>query len=443
KEIFRPADPKRVTMYLCGPTIYSDPHIGNAVGPVAFDVLFRLLRFLYGENAVLFARNFTDVDDKIIVAAAREGVSMETITARYGAAYRSQMAALGVLRPTLQPTATGHIGEMIAMISRLIAQGAAYRAASGVYFAVEQDADYGKLSGRALEDMRAGARVVGEEDKRAPADFALWKAAKPGEPSWEAPFGAGRPGWHIECSAMIAKSLGETIDIHGGGQDLIFPHHENEIAQSETATGHPLARYWLHNGMLTMGQDKMSKSLGNIVTLRALLEEGWPGEAIRWALMSAHYRDPPQWSQALLAQAKSNLDRLYGALERAKVAPAPAAPPPAVVEALCDDLNTPKAIAEMFALAGALNTAKDDAARAALKGQLLAAGALMGVLSADPEAWLKGGGDDAAEIEALVAARVAARKAKDFAEADRIRALLAERGIEVLDGRQGSTWRRA
>jgi cysteinyl-tRNA synthetase len=355
------------------------------------------------------------------------------------------MSALGVLTPTIEPTATSHIDAMIAMIAGLIEKGAAYRGASGVWFSVKADSDYGRLSGRALEDQLAGARVEGEADKRDPADFALWKAAKPGEPFWESPFGPGRPGWHIECSAMIARQLGDTIDIHGGGQDLIFPHHENEIAQSETACGAPLARVWLHNGMLTMNAEKMSKSLGNIVTLRELLEQ-WPGEVVRFALLSAHYRTPPNWSDDLLAQAKASLDRLYGALERVKqFAAVETAPPDAVVEALSDDLNTPKAMAELFALANAINKEESRAGRTELKAQLLAAGTLMGVLQADPAAWFKRGAAGAIsddEIEGLLAARIAARQAKNFAEADRIRAELDAKGVVVMDSPQGSTWRR-
>ncbi|MGE0830303.1 MAG: cysteine--tRNA ligase, partial [Hyphomonadaceae bacterium] len=306
KEAFAPADPARVTMYVCGPTVYGYAHVGNAVGPVAFDVLFRLLRHLYGPGGVVYARNFTDVDDKIIAVAAAENVAIEAVTKRYTTAYREQMAALGNLTPSLEPTATGHIAAMIALIARLIARGCAYQGPSGVWFSVAADEGYGKLSGRDLEAQRAGARVEGEADKRDPADFALWKTAKPGEPAWESPFGRGRPGWHIECSAMIAEQLGETIDIHGGGQDLIFPHHENEIAQSETASGHALARYWLHNGMLTMNSEKMSKSVGNLVTLKDLLA-AWPGEVARYALLSAHYRTPPNWTDDLLRQAKTSL----------------------------------------------------------------------------------------------------------------------------------------
>jgi cysteinyl-tRNA synthetase len=444
KEAFAPADPKRVTMYVCGPTVYNFAHIGNARPPVVFDVLFRLLRRQYGESQVLYARNFTDIDDRIIAKANEEAVPIDTITQRFTKIYLDDVSALGVLEPTMSPTATGHVAEMIALIERLIARGFAYRAQSGVYFAVEKMADYGKLSGRSLDDMKAGARVEGEDDKRAPADFALWKAHRPGEPHWEASFGAGRPGWHIECSAMIERNLGETIDIHAGGHDLIFPHHENEVAQSECAHGGaPLARVWMHNGFLTMNSEKMSKSLGNVVTIHDLLKDGWRGEVLRWALLSGHYRAPLDFTDALLEQSQASLDRIYGALERVKhIAAAPGEAQGAFVEALHDDLNTPKAMAELAAIVTALNSAKDDGARAELKGQLLAAGALIGLLQEDPEAWLKGAGDDAAEIDRLVAARFDARKAKNFAEADRIRNELAGRGIEVLDGPTGSTWRR-
>jgi cysteinyl-tRNA synthetase len=316
--------------------------------------------------------------------------------------------------------------------------------ASGVYFSVAADADYGKLSGRAQEDMQAGARVEGEDDKRHPSDFALWKASKPGDPSWEAPFGAGRPGWHIECSAMIAAQLGETIDIHGGGLDLVFPHHENEIAQSESAHNHPLARLWMHNGMLNMAKEKMSKSIGNIVTVRELLEQGWQGETLRWALLSGHYRAPLDWSDDLLKQAEASLDRLYGALLRLKDAPEQSAEPPRpLLDALADDLNTPEAIAALSALGTAANIAKKPAEQAKAKAELLAAGALFGVLASDPEHWFRASfGEAAAEIDTLVAERVAARAAKNYAESDRLRDELAARGVEVMDSASGSTWRR-
>ncbi len=444
KEPFVPADPARVTMYVCGPTVYNTAHIGNARPPVVFDTLFRLLRHVYGERAVIYARNYTDIDDKIIAASIQRGVPIEAITRSVEEQYEADMGALGVLLPTLRPRATENVGAMIAVIEKLIANGAAYVVPSGVYFSVAADADYGKLSGRSQDDLKAGARVEGEDDKRHPSDFALWKMTKPGEPSWEAPFGAGRPGWHIECSAMIEEELGSPIDIHGGGVDLIFPHHENEIAQSESAHGHPLAHVWMHNGFLTMDKEKMSKSIGNIITPRELLDEGWQGETIRWALLSAHYRAPLDWSDDLLKQAQASLDRLYGAVLRLKDSVDESVAAPAVfVEALADDLNTPAAIAELSALATAANVAKKPADMAKAKAELLAAAKLLGVLQNDPEHWFRASfGEQAAEIDALVAERFAARQAKNWAEADRLRDVLAERGVEVMDGAAGSTWRR-
>ncbi|MGD9815642.1 MAG: cysteine--tRNA ligase [Hyphomonadaceae bacterium] len=444
KEPFVPADPARVTMYVCGPTVYNTAHIGNARPPVVFDTLFRLLRHVYGEQAVIYARNYTDIDDKIIAASIQRGVPIEAITRSVEEQYEADMGALGVLLPTLRPRATENVDAMIAVIEKLIANGAAYVVPSGVYFSVAADADYGKLSGRSQDDLKAGARVEGEDDKRHPSDFALWKMAKPGEPSWEAPFGAGRPGWHIECSAMIEEELGSPIDIHGGGVDLIFPHHENEIAQSESAHGHPLARVWMHNGFLTMDKEKMSKSIGNIITPRELLDDGWQGETIRWALLSAHYRAPLDWSDDLLKQARASLDRLYGAVLRLKDSvDESVAPPAAFVEALADDLNTPAAIAELSALATAANVAKKPADMAKAKAELLAAAKLLGVLQDDPERWFRASfGEQAVEIDALVAERFAARQAKNWAEADRLRDVLAERGVEVMDGAAGSTWRR-
>ncbi len=444
KEPFSPADPKRVTMYVCGPTVYAPAHIGNARPPVVFDVLFRLLRHRYGEDAVIYARNYTDIDDKIIAAANAAGSPISEITHKYERAYEADMAALGSLEPTLKPRATAHVGDMIALITALIERGAAYKAPSGVYFSIAADPDYGKLSRRAQDELQAGARVAGEDDKRHPSDFALWKTAKAGEPSWDSPFGAGRPGWHIECSAMIEEELGSPIDIHGGGTDLIFPHHENEIAQSETANGRDLARIWMHNGFLTMDREKMSKSIGNIVTPRELLNDGWQGETIRWALLSAHYRAPLDWSEDLLRQAQASLDRLYGALLRLKdVGPAEVKMPAAFVSALADDLNTPAAIAELSALATAANIAAKPAEKTKAKGELQVAAALLGVLTNDPEHWFRSSfGDEASEIDALVAERVAARAAKNFAEADRIRDALAARGVELMDSASGSTWRR-
>ena len=431
-------------MYVCGPTVYNTAHIGNARPPVVFDTLFRLLRHVYGEKAVVYARNYTDIDDKIIAASIERGVPIEAITRAVEEQYEADMGALNVLTPTLRPRATENVPAMVAVIEKLIAKGAAYAVPSGVYFSVAADEDYGKLSGRSQDDLKAGARVDGEDDKRSPSDFALWKTTKPGEPSWDAPFGAGRPGWHIECSAMIEEELGSPIDIHGGGIDLIFPHHENEIAQSESAHGHPLARVWMHNGFLTMDKEKMSKSIGNIITPRELLEQGWQGETIRWALLSAHYRAPLDWSDDLLKQAQASLDRLYGAVLRLKdVQAAHVEAPAAIVEALADDLNTPAAIAELSALATAANIAKKPAEQAKAKAELLAAAKLFGILQSDPEHWFRASfGDEATEIDRLVAERVAARAAKDYALSDKLRDDLAARGVEVMDSASGSTWRR-
>ena len=442
KEAFKPQDSQRVTMYLCGPTVYDYAHIGNARPAVVFDVLFRLLRRLYGADHVVYARNITDVDDKIIVAAAQAGVAITDITERFTRVYREDCAALGVISPTIEPLATAHIDAMITMIERLVETGYAYATSSGVNFHVAAMADYGKLSGRSQEDLQAGARVEVDEAKRDPADFALWKLAKPDEPAWESPWGRGRPGWHIECSAMAGQHLGVTIDIHAGGHDLIFPHHENEIAQSECANHAPFARYWLHNGFLNFGAEKMSKSLGNVASIRGLLER-WPGEVLRWALLSAHYRAPLEWNDGLLEQSKASLDRLYRALQRVKDAPVVAADAtPALIEALEDDLATPRALAELFAIATALNKEENPLTQGALRAELLAGGALLGVLQSEPDAWFRGAEDEAAEIDAMVAARTAARAAKDWAEADRIRAALTARGVEIMDGAVGSTWRR-
>ncbi len=447
KETFVPADPRRPTMYVCGPTVYSYPHIGNARAAVVFDVLYRVLRQVFGD--VLYARNITDVEDKIINAAREEGVSTEVIAARYTAAYHEDMAALNVLPPTIEPYATQHIPQMIAMIERLLANGCAYEADGHVLFHVPAFPGYGRLSRRSREEMIEGARVEVAPYKRDAADFVLWKPSTPDQPGWDSPFGRGRPGWHIECSAMVEAHLGVTIDIHGGGQDLKFPHHENEIAQSACAHGgKPLARVWVHNGFLDIEKEKMSKSLGNVLLVRELLEEA-PGEAIRYALLTAHYRKPLDWSEAGLRQARHALDRLYLTLSQLPGPDRPAddAPMPAgVLAALEDDLNTPKAFAELFALARTANTTNDPKEQAALKRQMLAAGELLGLLQQEPEAWLKGAGRralDVAEIERLIEARAAARKARDFEEADRIRDQLAAAGV-ILEDTAGTTrWRLA
>jgi cysteinyl-tRNA synthetase len=443
KRPFVPADPDRVTMYVCGPTVYGYAHIGNARPVVVFDVLFRLLRELYGEHHVIYARNVTDVDDKINAKAADEGVDIRVITDRYLAAYEADMGAMGALTPTLQPRATENIEAMLEQIAALIERGSAYAAEGHVLFDTQSFADYGKLSGRPLDDMVQVARVDPAPYKRHPADFVLWKPSKPGEPEWPSPWGAGRPGWHIECSAMIEAQLGLPIDIHGGGIDLQFPHHENELAQGVCAHGGgEYARYWMHNGFLDMAGEKMSKSLGNVIIPHDLLKTV-PGEVLRWALLAAHYRQPLDWTAELIEQSRKALDRLYGALQRVKGLDVEVRDPPAAfLEALSDDLNTPKAYAELFALAKTLETAHGDG-KAAAKADLLAAANLLGFLKADPDVWFAGGADEAlkGKVEALLDARVAARADKNWAEADRIRGEIDALGVIVMDSPQGATWR--
>ena len=445
---FVPADPSRVTMYVCGPTVYSQSHIGNFRPVIVFDTLFRLLRRTYGEDHVVYARNVTDIEDKIIAASLKGDTRIADLTQKYADIYNEESRAVNALPPTIEPWATHHVDDMLALIASLIDKGHAYISADGVYFHVPGMADYGRLSGRRPEDNEAGARVEIDTNKRDPSDFALWKFARPDEPEdaiWDSPWGRGRPGWHIECSAMAAKHLGETIDIHGGGIDLQFPHHENEIAQSECAHGVPMARYWLHNGFLDFSGEKMSKSLGNVVLLSDLLED-WHGEVIRYAMLSGHYRAPLDWTDELLSQSKTTLDRLYGALRRVWTATGGAATDTGVMDALSDDLNTPVALAELARLTGEANAAadmKDAGAMAQARTDLLASGDLLGILQETPEAWEQG--DDSAEktrIDDLVAARLAARAAKDWAEADRIRDELASEGIEIMDGAGTSTWRK-
>jgi len=448
KRVFVPADPDRVTMYVCGPTVYNHAHIGNFRPVVVFDVLYRMLRHIYGEDAVVYARNVTDVDDKINKKAFEEGVPIKTITDRYLAAYHADADGLLALRPNLEPKATEHIGEIVAMIGKLVDNGSAYAAEGHVLFDTQAFPDYGQLSGRDLDDMIAGARVEVAPYKRHPADFVLWKPSKENEPVWDSPWGAGRPGWHIECSAMIDKSLGKTIDIHGGGIDLAFPHHENEVAQSRCAHDLPvLANYWMHNGFLDMSGEKMSKSLGNVILPHELLKTT-PGEVIRWALLSAHYRQPLDWTPELLEQSKKALDRLYGALRRAKDVPMDQAmeAPEEVVAALEDDLNTPQAISCFFEVSSAIEravTAGDTVAIAANKARLIEAGALLGFLQADPDSWFEGDASDdlKAQVEDLLKRRVEARAAKDWTAADAIRAELDALGVVVMDGPAGATWR--
>ncbi|HEV2303087.1 MAG TPA: cysteine--tRNA ligase, partial [Stellaceae bacterium] len=385
KEAFQPLDPARVRMYVCGPTVYDRAHIGNARAVVVFDQLYRILREEYGAEHVVYVRNITDVEDKIIDAARRNNEPIAALTARTTADFHADMAALGALPPSIEPLATEYISAMIALIERLIAAGHAYEAQGHVLFAVATAPDYGKLARRSREEMLAGARVEVAPYKRDPGDFVLWKPSPPELPGWESPWGRGRPGWHIECSAMSEANLGESFDIHGGGLDLIFPHHENEIAQSEAAhRGHVFARVWMHNEMLTVDGVKMSKSLGNIVTVREVLEKGAPGEAVRLALLSTHYRDPLDWTDEKLRQARASLDRFYRALslprdpvfERFGEAEEALRP---VKEALADDLNTPLAVAGLHELAGAVNRTASDAARSALQNALERGGRLMGL----------------------------------------------------------------
>jgi cysteinyl-tRNA synthetase len=473
KQRFEPIDPDNVRMYVCGPTVYDDAHIGNARPAVVFDVLFRLLRHLYGAEHVTYVRNVTDVDDKIIAAHHATGEPIATLTERTARAYREEIQALGCLVPTVEPRATEHIPEMVATIARVIERGHAYAADGHVLFDVPSMLGYGALSRRDLDEMIAGARVEVAPYKRDPRDFVLWKPSAPEDPGWDSPWGRGRPGWHIECSAMSCRYLGETFDIHGGGADLIFPHHENEIAQSTCAhDGRPLARWWVHNGYLMTEGEKMSKSLGNFYTIRDLLRE-FPGEAIRLVLLQTHYRQPLDFTREGLAEAKHILDRFYIALRAAQgtqaalegTAPAARANVDAasdVLEALCDDLNTPLALSVLHERLADLNKAEGEEKRARAKSALLASANILGLLADDPRHWLQenissapSGMSQAIEFRAATAVRGrewierrieerdAARRQRDFPTADRIRADLAAVGVILEDTPQGTTWRRA
>ena len=476
---FVPGDPDRVTMYVCGPTVYGPAHIGNARPAVVFDLLARLLRRRY---RLVYASNITDVDDKINRAAAAEGAPIATVSQRWTKVWQEDIGALGVQPPDRQPRATGHIPQMIALVARLLKSGHAYEAEGHVLFRVGSYAAYGALSGRNRGEQIAGARVEVAPYKEDPADFVLWKPSSEELPGWESPWGRGRPGWHLECSAMAREHLGETIDIHGGGQDLIFPHHENEIAQSRCAHDAPLARYWMHNGMIRMGQSKMAKSRGNILTIRELREKV-PGEALRLALLSARYRDPLEWSDGLVASSRQRLDRLYRLLldclqERGRSGsrkspgeagpPAPekaAQPPKELLRALEDDLNTPAALGILAGQARQIRSGKLDPRAGA--ASLRAGGYLLGLLQSDPKAWFTAGasgttvpagagpgsGEEEAgagpaqptaeEIEACIGQRARSREGGDYAAADRIREQLRERGVILEDGPEGTTWRRA
>ena len=462
KRPFVPVNAQRVTMYVCGPTVYNFAHIGNARPVVVFDVLFRLLRHLYGAEHVVYAANVTDVDDRINQKAIAEGVPIGTITGRYLDAYNADMGILGALTPSFQPRATETMDGIVAMIGRLVEAGAAYAAEGHVLFDIQTYGAYGKLSGRPLDETIAGARVEVAPYKRHPADFVLWKPSKPGEPVWESPFGPGRPGWHIECSAMIEQVLGLPIDIHGGGADLIFPHHENELAQGMCADDvAAYANYWLHNGFLNMDAEKMSKSLGNVELVHDLVKRA-PGEALRWALLASHYRQPLAWTDEGVTRARASLDRLYGTLQdsqRFLDDPVSLAIPDApnydvaakesfdrFYNSLLDDLNTPQAFAQLFELSDMLREAMRPGSEPTVRycrELLLRAGDLIGFLQADPEAWFQSGADEAlkARIDGLIARRVAARGAKDWASADAIRAELTALGVEVMDNPTGATWR--
>jgi len=446
KVVFEPLDPSDVRIYVCGPTVYDFAHIGNARPVVVFDVLVRLLRRLYPK--VTYVRNITDVDDKINTRAQELGEDIRSLTERTAAQYHEDMAALNAELPDEEPRATEHIAEMIDMISALIERGHAYEADGHVLFSVQSMPDYGRLSRHSRDELVAGARVEVAPYKKDPADFVLWKPSTPDLPGWDSPWGRGRPGWHIECSAMSMKYLGATFDIHGGGQDLIFPHHENEIAQSCCARPDAgFARYWMHNGHLMAEGEKMSKSLGNFYTVHELLEE-FPGEAIRLVLLQTHYRQPLDFTKDGISQAKATLDRFYLALRDAAGVRAEAGNAPDVQEALEDDLNTPLAIRHLHEALASLNKATTDHAKAEAKGELLTAGSLLGLLQQEPESWLRGAAGasdiDDATVERLIAERLEARRNKDFATADRIRAQLSEAGIVLEDRPDGTTdWRRA
>ena len=470
RQPFVPGDPARVTMYVCGPTVYGPAHIGNARPAVVFDVLARLLRRRYN---LLYASNITDVDDKINRAAAEQGVEIATITRRWEQVWQEDIEALGVLAPDRQPRATEHIPHMITLIRRLLGSGHAYEAEEHVLFRVSAHAEYGQLSGRDRDGQIAGARVEVAPYKEDPADFVLWKPSSAQLPGWDSPWGRGRPGWHLECSAMAREHLGATIDIHGGGQDLIFPHHENEIAQSRCAHSVPLARYWVHNGMIRVGKSKMAKSRGNILTIRELLGR-IPGEVLRLALLSARYRDPLEWSDELIASSRSRLDRLYRVLldsEKDGVdigSGGTGEPSPELVRAMEDDLNTPAALGVLAGQARKLRSGVADPATE--MASLRAGGRLLGLLQMDPKEWFRGSpppldasvtlhaGLDvklqgeaslgplpalpAVEIEARLTARAQARDQGDYAEADHIREELKDRGVILEDGPEGTTWRR-
>ena len=476
KEEFQPLVPNKVGMYVCGVTVYDYCHIGHARANIVFDIVYRYLQ--YSNYDVTYVRNYTDVDDKIIARANERGITSQSLSEEFIEAFDEDMAALGLRKPTHEPKATEHIAQIITLVQGLIAKGMAYESAGDVYYSVDKFPSYLKLSKRNMEEMQAGARIAPGELKRNPMDFALWKTAKPGEPSWESPWGAGRPGWHIECSAMSSALLGETFDIHGGGRDLIFPHHENEIAQSEGASGKPFVKYWLHNGFVNVNQEKMSKSLGNFFTIRDILKS-YDAEVVRFFILTAHYRSPIDFSDQNLEESRHGLTRFYEALAQLDKALAKAdkgTPQGAVPESLAepvarltqleerfraamdDDFNTALAIGHMFDAVRAINRilAEESTLQGHLqeilgrgRDDLLRLGEVLGLFVSEPSAWLarsareglSESGLSAEEIESLILERREARANKDFARSDQIRDDLAAKGIQLLDGPEGTTWK--
>jgi len=455
KEVFKPIEPGRVRMYVCGMTVYDYCHLGHARVMVVFDVVVRYLR--EAGYDVTYVRNITDVDDKIIQRARENNEDIQALTARFIEVMNEDAAALGVLPPDLEPRATSSMDSIIAMIEKLVEKGYAYQGENGdVYYAVSRFDGYGRLSGKQLDELQAGARVAVDNAKGDPLDFVLWKTVKPGEPSWPSPWGDGRPGWHIECSAMSTDCLGAHFDIHGGGMDLKFPHHENEIAQSEAATGEPFVNYWMHNGFVRVDDEKMSKSLGNFFTVREILKR-YRSEDVRYFILASHYRSPLNYSQENLEQGKAALTRLYTSLRGLSAPTRPVAEcerfSAAFHAAMDDDFNTPEAIAVLFELAREINRCRDsDAALAAgLAGCLQRLGGILGLLQDDPDSYLRetasaideaAAGISAEQVEAMIARRIEARRQKDWAEADRVRDTLEAQGIVLEDTAEGTTWRR-
>ena len=453
KEVFTPIDPAHVRMYVCGMTVYDYCHVGHARALVVFDVVYRHLCHIYGREHVTYVRNITDIDDKIIKRANENGEPFEVLTARFIDEMNKDADALGVIHPDQEPRATLHMDEILRMIQQLVDKGFAYPASNGdVYYDVSKFVGYGKLSGKQLEDLRSGARVEVDEAKDDPLDFVLWKSAKPNEPAWDSPWGRGRPGWHIECSAMSTQCLGHHFDIHGGGLDLQFPHHENEIAQSEAATGEPFANVWMHNGHVRIDDEKMSKSLGNFFTIREVLDK-YDAEVLRYFIVSSHYRSPLNYSDQHLENAKSGLTTLYTALrgfpEADNTIDTSSIFAQRFIKALDDDFNTPEAISVLFDMARECNRLREADVNAAAKtaGQLRALAGMLGLLQRNADSYLQGGGDadaglSATEIEALIEQRKVARANKQWAESDRIRDELAAQGIVLEDAAGGTTWRR-